>query len=1206
MAAGEALEEPHSSARRPVLGLIAAIWVLFAIGSAFVAAYVTTDHERTIDRALQEERNVAALLDKHAQHVVAAASSILNRMAERVGERGMTEMASSRTEWEWLRRTAGEVPSVGVLVVVDRDGMMVLQSAAFAGPAMNLADREYFRVLRESSHEVYVGEAQVGRATGRTVFTLSRRIEGPDGGFRGVVAASIDLDYFASFIGTLELGPGGVVTLLRDDGAIIVRTPNMSAVGSRHPSLELLKHLATSSEGRYDALSVIDGIDRISYYKRVGRTPLTVVVGRPRDAILHEWRQRAWWTAGALGGGLFLLGTLSWAVLAAVRRDCRGAAALHHSLAAQEAANVRLQSVLDSVAEGICGLDAHGYVTFINPTAAQLLGYAEREMIGGNFHALCHYQYADGRPCQSENCPVLATLADGRSHRIDSDVFLRKDGSAFPVEFTAAAVRDATGAIVGGVVAFRDIAERLAAAHALSEAKTAAEAASLAKSQFLANMSHEIRTPMNAIIGLSGLAAQTELTPKQRGYVDKIRIAARALLGLLNDILDFSKVEAGMLALAPRPFRLDELMSTLRTLVSVDAQSRTIPVSIAIDDGVPLDLVGDDLRLQQILVNIVGNAIKFTHEGEVDVRVEPIAADAERIELRFSVRDTGIGISDEQKASLFAVFTQGDASTARRYGGTGLGLAISYRLVTLLGGRIDVESEIGRGSRFSFTAVFGRGVERTGTEPPADLQRHRLLHLSTDLMSRAVLARVAALLGWCADGAATVFEATAVLREAAASGTPYEIVVLEAAEDGLDALWRLQSAASGEPAPVLLVAAAERVDPALEAECDGVLDIPVLQSALLQAVATAMSRRPGQTQDTAAEGVLAGLRILLAEDNVLNLEVACEILERRGAEVVTARDGHETLARLDTSEQPFDLVLMDMQMPGMDGLEATRRLRGRPDGQTLPVIAMTANVLPGDRQRCLDAGMDDHLPKPLDVEQLVAAVRRHCRLADKGGAGPVPASIGSGVGVASDMSDLPVTMPGIDVASFLTRTGSERALLLRLLRQFPMQHGRDPDALRAAFADGDLDMAEHITHTLKGLAGNMSAMRLSQEADALTRALRSGNVAPDLAPFEDAFDELLRTARNVPPDRREAVSASDREPLGRDALAVLAAELDRALRRNDLDAVTAARKLSDGVPVEITSDAAELAAAVGRLDYAAARRLLRAVVERLGLEEASP
>ncbi|HYD68374.1 ATP-binding protein [Azospirillum sp.] len=1209
MAAGEALKRPHPSVRRPVLGLIAATWVLFAVGSAFVGSYFVADRDRTIDRSLQEERNVAALLDKHAQHVVAAASSILDRMAERVAERGMAEMALSRTDWEWLRRTAGELPSVGVLVVVDRDGMMVLQSAAFGGPPVSLADREYFRALRKSSGGLHVGEAQVGRVIGRTVFTLSRRVEGADGGFLGVVAASIDLDYFASFIDTLELGPGGVVTLIRDDGAVIVRTPDMSAVGSRYPTLELLKHLRTAPEGRYDAASVIDGVDRISYYRRVGRTPLTVVVGRPREAILLEWRQRAWWSAGALAGGLLLLGALSWAALAAVRHDRRGAAALHRSLTAQEATNVRLQSVLDSVAEGICGLDTRGHVTFVNPTAAQLLGYAEDEVVGGNLHALCHYRYADGRPYPPEDCPVLRTLADGQSRRIDSDVFWRKNDSAFPVEFTTAAVRDAAGGITGGVVVFRDIGERLAVERVLSEAKTAAEAASRAKSQFLANMSHEIRTPMNAIIGLSGLAAETELTPKQRGYVEKIRVAARALLELLNDILDFSKVEAGMLALAPQPFRLDDLMSTLRTLVSVDAHSRAIPVSIAIDDDVPLDLIGDDLRLQQVLVNLVGNAVKFTHEGEVAVRVEPVAVEAERVDLRFSVRDTGIGISDEQKATLFAAFTQGDGSTARRYGGTGLGLAICARLVALMGGRIDVESEVGAGSRFSFTAVFGRGVERTGTEPPADLRRLRLLHVSADPMSRAVLARVAASLGWCADGAATVFEAAAALRAAAASGAPHDVVIVEAAEDGLDALWRLRGAASGDPAPVLLAAAPEQADPAVEAECDGVLALPVLPSVLLQAVSAARSRRAEPAEPGERPGALAGLRILLAEDNALNQEVACEILERRGAEVVTAQDGDEALARLDAADRPFDLVLMDMQMPGVDGLEATRRLRERADGRTLPVVAMTANALPGDRQRCLDAGMDDHVPKPLDVEQLVAAVRRHCGRPADTAPPPRPSAEDTRPPPASSPPDggtsLPAELPGIDVAGFLARTGGVGALLLRLLRQFPAQHGRDPDALRAALASGDLDAAERIAHTLKGLAGNMGATRLFREADTLNRAVRGG-AAPDLGPFEDAFSEVLRTARGLPPDGPERAQAAHREPLGRDTLAAITAELDRALRRNDLVADAAARRLAEGVPAEAAADAAELAAAVGRLDYAAARRLLRAVEERLGLAEAVP
>ncbi|MES2739384.1 MAG: response regulator [Pseudomonadota bacterium] len=673
----------------------------------------------------------------------------------------------------------------------------------------------------------------------------------------------------------------------------------------------------------------------------------------------------------------------------------------------QLAAQAMVEGIIRAASEfSIISTQNDGTITLFSAGAERMLGYGADEVVGRHSPALIHLAdevAARGRQLSAElgrpmqGFEVFAELGERRDQSVWT--YVRKDCSRLPVRLFLTPLRDSAQRQCGFLGIATDITEQLLLQDSLLAAKEQAESASRAKTEFVANMSHEIRTPLNAVLGMAHLLGSTALSPEQRTYADMIRVAGQSLLSILNDILDFSKIEAGRMELVAAPFQLADLLGALADIMTVSAGDKALELAIGVNPGVPAVLIGDALRLQQVLVNLTGNAIKFTAAGEVSLLVDMAPggpdADADGMTLlTFSIADTGIGMDLAQQASLFEPFAQADSSTTRRFGGTGLGLAICKRLVDMMGGRIEVSSTLGRGSRFrvSVPLKLAPAQERERALRPPAL---RLLVVDANPTSRDYLCRSIAAGDSRADGAASAAQALAAVDALQADGGRYDAVLADCHLPDMDgaALMGALRAAGGAALPVLLMTSAfGRGRLKLEGQADrpdAVLTKPLTGAALFAAVRAALAQRAapsgpvGQSPPPAAGARLDGMRLLLVEDNRLNQLVARSVLEMAGAAVQVVGDGRQALDALRASggAPPFDLVLMDVQMPVMDGFAATRAIRAEL-GLALPIVAMTAGVMASERAQCAACGMDDFVAKPLDIEQLIAVLTRYRRAPD--------------------------------------------------------------------------------------------------------------------------------------------------------------------------------------------------------------------------------
>ena len=668
---------------------------------------------------------------------------------------------------------------------------------------------------------------------------------------------------------------------------------------------------------------------------------------------------------------------------------------------------------------------------------------------------------------------------------------------------------------------------------AAEEAKSHAEAASHIKDEFLANMSHELRTPMNAIIGLSHLCLQTDMSRKQHDYLQKIHGSAKSLLGILNDILDVSKIEAGKMEMDRMPFDLEEVMDNLVTILGNKSHEKNLEFLLETAPDVPSLLIGDPLRLSQVLINLAGNAVKFTEKGEVMVHVEMVKETGDQVALRFTVKDTGIGMSQKEIDKLFQPFTQADTSITRKFGGTGLGLTISKRLVEMMGGRIWVKSTPGVGSKFIFIARFQKAEKQANYRQSVlnDMRGLRVLAVDDSESNLQILKNYLESFTCDVAVASNGQDALNAVRVANEEGRPFDLAILDwkmPQMDGIELAQKLRGMDDLRVRPkVLLISAYSQDEILLQMDnqmVDGILAKPFQLSKLFDAVAKVSGRdksatgkfRIGTQFNSELLSQIRGARLLLVEDDEINQQVARELLESYGIKVVVAENGEEAIALL--REEQFDCVLMDIQMPVMDGVSATREIRKNPQFSKLPIIALTANVMVSEQNEFLSAGMNDHIGKPIDPDQLIAKLVKWVRPTRTTASTPVGQTFQNSA--PEPLPDLPV----VKVAESVRRIGGSVTLYFSLLDKFRVNQRNFATSFREALAADDRSTAERLAHTLRGIAGTLGAETLQDLAKLLESSIKKeesgevdsllARVDKELATFIASIDQVLETRRD--------------------------------------------------------------------------------------------
>ncbi len=834
----------------------------------------------------------------------------------------------------------------------------------------------------------------------------------------------------------------------------------------------------------------------------------------------------------ATHGGIWLLGIGFIGFITRRRRSLLQETRLHEDM-------LRKQNLaLEQSACGIMICDHGGRIEYVNRKLCEISGYTVHELLGQNPRL-----FKSGETAPTQYQTLWQNLLNGQEwHGIFRN--RRKSGALYWSENNISPVKNEHGAVTHFVAVIEDVTERKRAedelrelnenleshvsqrTQELSQAKEQAEAAARTKSEFLANMSHEIRTPMNAILGMTDLALRTDLTPKQREYLDKARLSANSLLGIINDILDFSKIEAGKLHMEMCEFDLQEVLDKVSAITALKAQQKGLEFLLNTATDVPRQLIGDPLRLGQILINLCNNAIKFTESGEIVVVTiksvktsAPSAAD-QHITLRFSVRDTGIGMSEVQVAQLFQPFTQGDASTTRKYGGTGLGLAICKQLVHLMNGEIGVTSRPGKGSDFYFTATFGIVGRPQLTALPQPERRNdlRILVVDDSQNSRDIFFGLLDSLGYEATLVASAAEAlNELLHPSMAGARPYDVVLMDwkmPEVDGFEAARQIRRHPRLLMQPKILMVTAYGCEEAqqrvVREHLDGYLTKPVgaamIQEVLapIQAACDAPRKAPahaaGATENrnstTDSERLkiqpeldkilsrIRDMRVLLVEDNDINQQVAKELLDGVAHVGITlANNGQEALEHLQ--QQNFDLVLMDLQMPVMDGFETTHQIRNNPAWANLPIIAMTARAMPKDREMCFAVGMNDYISKPFDPFELFALLAKW-RPGQSAPDQTAPHSTHPPP-LATKLSD--ANLPGIDVHIGLHHSFDKHELYEKLLQMFLDTRAEAAQTLRAQLAQGNTAEAARLAHSLISVAGAIGAQALCATAQELEAAL---------------------------------------------------------------------------------------------------------------------
>ncbi|MBP6483187.1 MAG: response regulator [Rhodoferax sp.] len=882
-----------------------------------------------------------------------------------------------------------------------------------------------------------------------------------------------------------------------------------------------------------------------------------------------------------------------------------------------------MSALINSIPDLIFYKNPDGVYLGCNDAFGEMVGHSVAEITHKTDHELFPKEVADF--FRTKDLEMLASL----KKQANEEWVDYPNGRRVLLDTLKSPFWGAGGKLLGLLGISRDVTQRKFAEEELLAAKEVAEEATKAKSDFLANMSHEIRTPMNAIIGMSHLALQTPLDKKQRNYIEKVNRAGENLLGIINDILDFSKIEAGKMSMESIDFHLEDVMDHLANLVGMKTEDKGLELLFNTPADVPTALVGDPLRLGQVLVNLGNNAVKFTESGEVVIGVEKVADHDDGIELHFWVKDTGIGMTPEQCSKMFQSFSQADASTTRKYGGTGLGLAISKNLVELMRGRIWVESVAGQGSTFHFHARLGvqKNPQIRRMFKAEELLGTRVLVVDDNASAREILSSMARTFGLEVDVARDGSEALRLIEQADHKALSYDLVLMDwkmPVMDGVEAVRQIRSETLSKTPAVIMVTAFGREEAMTSASERGVqihnvLTKPVTPSTLLEAIGETLHK--GMEITTRSEervehsheamAALKGARVLLVEDNDMNQELAMELLANAGIAVTLAVNGKDALDKITADNAQgnrFDGVLMDCQMPVMDGYTATREIRKNPAFKDLPILAMTANAMAGDKEKVLEAGMWDHIAKPLNVSAMFTTMARWIKPAsqvaqdatetiaiksmDTGADGTNDAQVAAQVQPAAVAEGLPA-LPGIDVKAGMATTMDNAKLYTRLLIKFRDSQSAFADLFTAAQLDPDLTAPARAAHTLKGTAGNIGAKEVQAAAAALEHALLAGAPPEQIAPLlANTLEQLVPVMAGL-----QALGAPlAPRPGGTETNSATSVAVEAALRRltallkdSDADAgdaIEALQELVKGTP--LANKLQRVAAAVADFDFDAA------------------
>jgi|GEM_PF-2115800 len=958
---------PNLSAyKSPLLGLYGTLLLFFVLLGVWLAVDLQRGYEKVLADTSQRAVQQSLVISQSFRTKVLTSDYVLRDVLGRIKETDLVfpdpDQEHAKRMTMLLKGKSDTVPDFLFMVMFDKDCVF---TATTTGKNTGVKSKQELCEARKrhSGPDALVSYVPGTKsASGQSVLTLSRHVTSPAGDFQGGVLGVIELQRARSLFNLPGLDPGDSVALLDEDRVLLVRHPLLEeAIEKRATTLKIPEVLRSTGGSTSGAAQLdVDGHERLFGFSKIEGFPFFVAFGFDKAKALKEWQ---WRTMQLTVGYLTLLllaffaARSHWTTLC--QRDELRSSEEHFRLLSEKLAGSTaelneqkhvFEKLVYESTDAVLLLQ-EGRVIDCNEAAVRMLGCDVKTQLLDMHPSLFSPKFQpDGRPSATKANEMIGICLETGTRKFEWMHTRIDNGEPFWVEVTLTKIQLNRNFIIH--VIWRDISESKALHTALIQEKEKAEQATRAKSDFLANMSHEIRTPMNAITGMAYLAMQTDLNPQQQEYITRLRSAANSLLGVLNDILDFSKIEVGKMELEAVNFNLNTLLSSVRDLVTVKAEDKNLELLFSRSPDIPVFLIGDPLRLGQILNNLVGNAIKFTEKGRIVVTVSSALqiTKPDHVALMFSVADTGIGMAEGQLKRIFTPFAQADSSISRNYGGTGLGLSIVSRLLELMGSRLEVVSEPGQGSTFSF---------------------------------------------------AVEFECSHFQAEQATESVKYQ-------------------------------------------------------------------------NETTSGGMkqLCNVKVLLVEDNKVNQIVAREMLRKFGVEVITTNNGHEAVVRISSGEM-FDLVFMDIQMPILNGFEATAAIRKMKGELELPIIAMTAFAFSDERDKCLSVGMNDHIAKPIDPDNVYSVLIRWI---------PPGKTLSAPVVNNTSAETFPDTLPGIDVASALARVNGNNGLLRRILAEFRDTNRSTIADIRVATTARDRDHLLQITHTLKGLAGTIGATSLATTA----------------------------------------------------------------------------------------------------------------------------